>query len=134
MCASSKVLRSAWLQLLRQQPNPAWLLAAVADAADARTPALQAKATAVVRWLLNTLPGARLAEHPSIPAGLLTIPCMPPQLAKELCELGVRVPYQGIVAAARQCVEGEQRSCQCCFSCNHGCVSMPARQSGLVCH
>jgi hypothetical protein len=82
MCASSKLLHSAWLQLFRQQPNPAWLLAAVADAAQARTPQLQAKATAVVRWLLQNLPEARLAEHPSIPAGLLAIPNVPFLLAK----------------------------------------------------
>uniref|UniRef100_A0A383WCZ2 Uncharacterized protein n=1 Tax=Tetradesmus obliquus TaxID=3088 RepID=A0A383WCZ2_TETOB len=106
MCASSKLLRSAWLQLLRQQPDPAWLLAAVADAANARTPKLQAKATAVVRWLLHSLPEARLAEHPSVPAGLLAIPSVPCQLAETLCKLGVKVPYKEIVAAARQRVEG----------------------------
>uniref|UniRef100_A0A383WCZ8 Uncharacterized protein n=1 Tax=Tetradesmus obliquus TaxID=3088 RepID=A0A383WCZ8_TETOB len=106
MCASSKLLRSAWLQLLGQQPNPTWLVAAVADAAHARTTKLEARATAVVRWLLHSLPEARLAEHPSIPAGLLAIPRMPKHLAQELCRLGVKVPYKGIVAAARHRVPG----------------------------
>jgi hypothetical protein len=95
------------MQLLKQQPNPAWLLAAVADAARAKTSDLQAKATVVVRWLLNSLPEARLAEHPSVPAGLLTIPRIPEHLALELCKRGVRVPYAQIVAAARSGVEGE---------------------------
>uniref|UniRef100_A0A383WD07 Uncharacterized protein n=1 Tax=Tetradesmus obliquus TaxID=3088 RepID=A0A383WD07_TETOB len=79
---------------------------AVADAANAKTPKLQAKAIAVVHWLLNSLPEARLAEHPSIPAGLLAIPSVPQHLARELCHLGVKVPYKQIVAAARQRVEG----------------------------
>jgi hypothetical protein len=108
MCASSKLLRSAWLQLLRQQPSPAWLLTAVADAASARTPALQAKATAVVKWLLEEcLPEAALAQHPSVPVGLLTIPNIPKQLAEQLCRNGVQVPYQQIVAAARRRVPGK---------------------------
>uniref|UniRef100_A0A383VE74 Uncharacterized protein n=1 Tax=Tetradesmus obliquus TaxID=3088 RepID=A0A383VE74_TETOB len=106
MCASSKVLHSAWMQLLKQQPSPAWLLPAVAEAAQAKTTKLLTKATAVVRWLLSSLPEARLAEHPSIPAGLVAIPHMSRSLAKLLCESGVRVPYSEIVAAARQRVEG----------------------------
>uniref|UniRef100_A0A383WFI4 Uncharacterized protein n=2 Tax=Tetradesmus obliquus TaxID=3088 RepID=A0A383WFI4_TETOB len=106
MCASSKLLRSAWLQLLRQQPDPAWLLAAVADAAHASSLELQAKATALVHWLLNSLSEARLAEHPSIPAGLLAIPNMPRHLIKELCQLGIKVPYKEIAAAARRRVQG----------------------------
>uniref|UniRef100_A0A383WEQ8 Uncharacterized protein n=1 Tax=Tetradesmus obliquus TaxID=3088 RepID=A0A383WEQ8_TETOB len=106
MCASSKLLRSAWLQLLRQQPKPAWLLAAVADAAHAKTLPLRVKANAVMHWLLNSLPEARLAEHPSIPAGLLAIPRMPENVAKEMYKLGIRVPYKNIVAAARLGVEG----------------------------
>uniref|UniRef100_A0A383WDP0 Uncharacterized protein n=1 Tax=Tetradesmus obliquus TaxID=3088 RepID=A0A383WDP0_TETOB len=95
-------------ELLRQQPDPAWLLTAVADAAYARTAQSQRKATAVVRWLLNSLPEARLAEHPSIPAGLLAINRVPQHLARELCKFGVKVPYKEIVAAARRRVEGEQ--------------------------
>jgi hypothetical protein len=111
MCASSKLLRSTWLQLLMQQPSPAWLLTAVADAASARTPALQAKATAVVKWLLEEcLPEAALAQHPSVPAGLLSIPNIPQQLAEQLCRNDVQVPYQQIVAAARRCVPGEATS------------------------
>jgi hypothetical protein len=110
MCASSKLMREAWLQLLKQQPNPAWLVAAAADAAHARTSKLRAKATSVVRWLLKSLPEAQLAEHPSTPAGLLTIPDMPLHLAMDLCMLGVRVPLEEVVAAARKRVEGEQQS------------------------
>jgi hypothetical protein len=112
MCASSKLLRAAWLQLLKQQPNPAWLVAAAADAARAKTPYLQAKATSVVRWLLKSLPEAQLAQHPSTPAGLLSIPQMPLKLAKELCSLGVKVPFKEMVAAARKRVAGEQLSKQ----------------------
>jgi hypothetical protein len=101
------MLRSAWLQLLQQQPSPTWLLAAVADAAYAKTPALQTNAVAVMRWLLTNLAEARLAQHSSIPAGLLTIPHIPLGIAEELCKQGVVVPYKAIVAAARQRVAGE---------------------------
>jgi hypothetical protein len=114
MCASSKMLRSAWLQLLQQQPSPTWLLAAVADAASAKTPALLTKAIAVMRWLLTNLAEARLAQHPSIPAGLLTIPRIPLVVAEELCKQGVVVPYKAIAAAARQCVAGEPAREQLC--------------------
>jgi hypothetical protein len=109
MCASSKLLRTAWLQLLKQQPNPAWLVAAAADAAHARTSRLWSKATAVLEWLLRNLPEAQLAEHPSTPAGLLAIPHVPLKLAKKLCILGVEVPFKDIVAAARKRVPGEQQ-------------------------
>jgi hypothetical protein len=104
MCASSKLLCSSWLQLLKQQPSPAWLVAAAADAAHASTPYLQAKDTKVMHWLLKRLPEARLAEQPSALAGL---PCMPMTLAVELCGVGVRVPYADVAAAARRRVAGE---------------------------
>jgi hypothetical protein len=107
MCASSKLLCSSWVQLLRMQPSPAWLLAAVADAAQAKTPELQRKATAMVTWLLNKLPEAQLARHPSVPAGLLSIPCVPYAVAEKLCSSGVRIPYSSSIAAARARVEGE---------------------------
>jgi hypothetical protein len=106
LSASSKLLRAAWLQLLKQQPNPALLVAAAA--AHAATPQLQAKATAVVQWLLKSLPEAKLAEHSSTAAGLLAIPHMPLKLAKDLCISGVKVSYTEIVAAARKRVAGEQ--------------------------
>jgi hypothetical protein len=109
MCASSKLLGSAWLQLLKQQPSPSWLVAAAADAAQASTPSLQAKATKVMRWLLKSLPEARLAQQPSALAGLLSIPRMPHSLAFQLCsvEVGVRMSYADIAAAARRGVPGE---------------------------
>jgi hypothetical protein len=110
MCASSKLLRSAWLQLLRQHPSPAWLMTAVADVAGANTPAIQAKATAVLAWLLECLPKGALARHPSVSAGLLTIPSIPQQLAEQLCRYGVEVPYQQIVAAARRRIPGTASS------------------------
>jgi hypothetical protein len=111
MCASSKLLRSAWLQLLRQHPSPAWLVTAAADVAGANTPAAQAKATAVVKWLHEEcLPEAALAHHPSVAAGLLTIPNMQQQLAEQLCSYDVQVPYQQIVAAARRRVPGKAAS------------------------
>jgi hypothetical protein len=113
MCASSKQLRSSWLQLLKQQPSPAWLVDAAADAAQASTPSLQAKATKVMRWLLRSLPEARLTEQPSALAGLLAIPRMPWKLAVELCGVGVRVPYADVVAAARRRVAGETSSGYC---------------------
>ncbi|KAF6254475.1 hypothetical protein COO60DRAFT_1665105 [Scenedesmus sp. NREL 46B-D3] len=106
MCASSKLLCSSWMQLLRRQPSPTWLLAAVADAAQAKTPALQKRAAGVVIWLLNRLPSAQLAKHPRIPAGLLAIPCIPIMLAEQLSSSGVCIPYASIVAAARARVEG----------------------------
>jgi hypothetical protein len=109
MCASSKLLGSAWLQLLKQQPSPSWLVAAAADAAQASTSSLQAKATKVMRWLLKSLPEARLAQQPSALAGLLSIPRMPHSLAFQLCsvEVGVRMSYADIAAAARRGVPGE---------------------------
>jgi hypothetical protein len=112
MCASSKLLGSAWLQLLKQQPSPAWLVAAAADAVQASTPPMQAKATKVVRWLLERLPEARLAEQPSALAGLLTIPRMPMSVAVQLCNMkgGVRMSYADIAAAARRGVAGEAKS------------------------
>jgi hypothetical protein len=119
MCASSKLLGSAWLQLLKQQPSPTWLVAAAADAVQASTPALQAKATKVMRWLLDRLPEARLAEQPSALAGLLTIPRMPLNLAVELCsqEVGVRLSYADIAAAARRGVAGKTNSGWCTVQC-----------------
>jgi hypothetical protein len=110
MCASSKLLRSAWLQLLKQHPSPAWLLTAVADVASAKTNAIQSKATSVVKWLQDSLSEAALAQHSSVPAGLLTIPNIPLQLAEQLCSYGVRVPYKQIVAAARRRVAGKAAS------------------------
>jgi hypothetical protein len=110
MCASSKLLHSAWLQLLRQHPSPAWLVTAVADVASAKTPAIQSKATAVMKWLLDSLSEGGLAQHPGVPAGLLTIPNIPLQLAEQLCRYGVRVPYEQIVAAARWRVAGKAAS------------------------
>jgi hypothetical protein len=110
MCASSKLLRSTWLQLLRQHPSPAWLVTAVADVASAKTPAIQSKATAVVKWLLESLSEAALAQHPGVPAGPLNIPNIPLQLAEQLCKYGVRVPYNQIVAAARRRVAGKAAS------------------------
>lgn len=107
MCASSKLLRSAWMQLLRTQPSPHWLLAAAAEAAQAQTPQLQERAVAMVTWLLLKLPEAGLAQHPSVPAGLLAIPRMPLRLAQVLSSSGVRMPYAAIGAAARARVEGE---------------------------
>jgi hypothetical protein len=95
------------MQLLHLQPSPAWLLAAVADAAQAETRELQDKAISMVTWLLQKLPEAQLAKHPSITAGLLAIPSIPGRLAAELCYSGVRIPYTSIVAAARARVEGE---------------------------
>jgi hypothetical protein len=130
MCASSKLLREAWLQLLKQQPDPAWLVAAEADAAHDRTSKLRAKATSVVRWLLKSLPEAQLAEHPSTLTGLLTIPDMPLQLAMDLCMLGVKVPYKEIAAAARKRVAGEQQLSVCC---NRPCYVTPI-QSRLSTH
>jgi hypothetical protein len=112
MCASSKLLRSAWLQLLRQHPSPAWLLTAVADIASAKTPAIQAKAAVLLTWLLEEcLPKRALARHPSVSAGLLTIPNIPQRIAEQLCRHGVEVPYQQIVAAARRRVAGKATSC-----------------------
>jgi hypothetical protein len=107
MCASSKLLRSAWLQLLRQHPSPAWLVTAVADVVNAKAPAIQSKATAIMVWLLDSLSEAGLAQHPGVPAGLLTIPNIPLQLAEQLCSYGVRVPYKQIVAAAGRRVAGK---------------------------
>jgi hypothetical protein len=107
MCSSSKLLRSAWLQLLRQHPSPTWLLTAVADVASARIPVIQAKATALLNWLLECLPKPALAHHPSVPAGLLTIPNIQQQVAEQLCRYGAEVPYDQIVAAARRRVPGK---------------------------
>jgi hypothetical protein len=107
MCASSKLLCSTWLQLLRRQPSPAWLLAAAADAAQAQTGELHDKAIDMVNWLLHKLPEAQLAKHPSITAGLLAIPRIPLRLALDLCYSGADIPYTSIIAAARARVEGE---------------------------
>jgi hypothetical protein len=112
MCASSKLLRSAWMQLLHTQPSPTWLLAAVADAAQAKTPELQERAIAMVSWLLLKLLKAGLAKHPSIPAGLMAIPCIPLRLAEALSMCGVRILYAHIIAAARARMEGESATGQ----------------------
>jgi hypothetical protein len=110
MCSSSKLLRSAWLHLLKQR-SPDWLLTAIADAATAKKHSHQAKAIALVRWLLEEcVPEAALAQHPSVPAGLLSIPRIPLRLAEQLCNHGVRVPYDQIVAAARRRVAGKAAS------------------------
>jgi hypothetical protein len=111
MCASSKLLHAAWLQLLKEQPSPAWLVAAAADAAHAANSQLQAKSIAVVGWLLKSLPEAQLAEHPSTLAGLLAIPHMPEELAKELCRFGVKVPYKEIVRSSPQAQVSSNSQC-----------------------
>jgi hypothetical protein len=68
---------------------------------------LQDKAIAMVTWLLEKLPEAQLAKHPSIAAALLAIPRIPLKLAEQLSLSGVRIPYLSIIAAARARVEGE---------------------------
>jgi hypothetical protein len=68
------------------------------------------------------LPGAALAHHPSVPAGLLTIPNIQQQLAEQLCRYGVQFSYQEVVAAARRRVPGEANRSTVLW--------LPARQAG----
>uniref|UniRef100_A0A383V8X7 Uncharacterized protein n=1 Tax=Tetradesmus obliquus TaxID=3088 RepID=A0A383V8X7_TETOB len=103
VCSCNKELRLNCLKLLREQPlkQATVLLAGVEETVCAAAEPSQERSSQSVLWLLDTVLPADVLLRPSLINSLVRIPNIPLKLAERLCNRGLYVPYDDIVAAAR---------------------------------